>query len=146
MKNLLIAITTCLLPAAAAAQGLNPADILKPLANDWPTYSGDYSGRRYSKLTQINQSNVTHLTLAWTARLTGGAGGGGGGRGGRGFGGAPVIVAGEGTADVGAGGGGTTVKGAVLQVNGILYVSTPDNAWAIDAIDGRELWHFFWKT
>jgi alcohol dehydrogenase (cytochrome c) len=146
MKNLLIAITTFLLPAAAAAQGLNPADILKPLANDWPTYSGDYSGRRYSKLTQINQSNVTHLTLAWTARLTGGAGGGGGGRGGRGFGGAPVIVAGEGTADVGAGGGGTTVKGAVLQVNGILYVSTPDNAWAIDAIDGRELWHFFWKT
>ena len=22
----------------------------------------------------------------------------------------------------------------------------PDNAWAVDARDGRELWHYFWKT
>ena len=32
------------------------------------------------------------------------------------------------------------------MVDGTLYVSTPDNAWAIDARDGRELWHYFWKT
>ena len=32
--------------------------LLKPLADSWPSYSGDYSGRRYSALTQINQSNV----------------------------------------------------------------------------------------
>jgi alcohol dehydrogenase (cytochrome c) len=31
-------------------------------------------------------------------------------------------------------------------VNGILYPTTPDNAWAIDARDGREIWHYFWKT
>ena len=32
------------------------------------------------------------------------------------------------------------------MLNGILYFSTPDNAWAVDARSGRELWHYFWKT
>ena len=32
------------------------------------------------------------------------------------------------------------------MVDGTLYVTTPDNAWALDARDGRELWHYFWKT
>ena len=50
----------------------------QPPTTSWPTYHGDYSGKRYSKLTQINQSNVKNLTLAWTSRLTGGAGGAGG--------------------------------------------------------------------
>jgi len=31
----------------------------------WPTYNGDYSGRRYSSLTQINKDNVKSLKLAW---------------------------------------------------------------------------------
>ena len=34
----------------------------------------------------------------------------------------------------------------VLQVNGILYVSVPDNAWAVDARNGAVLWHYYWKT
>jgi alcohol dehydrogenase (cytochrome c) len=34
----------------------------------------------------------------------------------------------------------------VLQVDGTLYVTMPDNAWAIDARDGHQLWHYFWKT
>ena len=38
--------------------GLDPAQLLKPLADSWPSYSGDYTGRRYSALTQINQANV----------------------------------------------------------------------------------------
>ena len=38
------------------------------------------------------------------------------------------------------------ISGAVLQVNGILYVSVPDNAWAVDARNGTVLWHYFWKT
>ena len=42
--------------------GLDPASILKPLADSWPTYSGDYSGRRYSALTQINQTTVKGLS------------------------------------------------------------------------------------
>ena len=42
-----------------------PAELLKPLGDSWPTYSGDYTGRRYSALTQVNQSHVKNLTLAW---------------------------------------------------------------------------------
>ena len=56
----------------AADSGLDPAALLKPLADQWPSYSGDYTGRRYSALTQINQSNVKNVTLAWTSRLTAG--------------------------------------------------------------------------
>ncbi|MGA3241334.1 MAG: acido-empty-quinoprotein group A [Bryobacteraceae bacterium] len=130
--------------STAMAQGLSSADLLKPLANDWPTYSGDYSGKRYSKLTQVNQSNVKNLTLAWTSRMTAGAGNAGGG--GRGGGGAPTIVGGEGTADASAGGGNANIRASILEVNGILYLDTPDNAWAVDARDGRTLWHYVWKT
>ena len=38
------------------------------------------------------------------------------------------------------------MKGSVLEVDGVLYVTSPDHAWAIDGRDGRELWHYFWKT
>jgi alcohol dehydrogenase (cytochrome c) len=131
-------------PALLAAQGLDPTQIDKPLKDDWPTYNGDYSGKRYSALTQLNQSNVSHLTLAWVSRVTAGSGGGGGGFGGRGGGGgAPTIVGGEGPAEAG---GNANIRASILEVNGKLYVSTPDNAWAMDARDGRVLWHYVWKT
>ena len=42
--------------------------------------------------------------------------------------------------------GATTIKGAVLAVNGVLYVTAPDNVWALDAQDGHLLWRFFWRT
>ena len=32
------------------------------------------------------------------------------------------------------------------MVNGILYMSAPDNAWAVDARDGTILWQYYWKT
>ncbi len=134
-----------LIAGTLAAQPLDPAALTKPLGDSWPTYSGDYSGRRYSSLKQINQSNVKSLTLAWTTRFTAGAGGAGGGRGGFGGGAAaaPIIIGGEGTADAGSN---TNIRASVLEVNGVLYLSTPDNAWAVDARDGHELWHYFWKT
>ena len=136
-------------PARAAAarsmdEGLDPADVLKPLSDSWPTYSGDMTGRRYSSLTQINQTTVKNLTLAWTSRLTGGSSGGAGGFGrGGGGGGAPIITGGVGTEEFT---GAPSVKGSILQVNGILYVTAPDHVWAIDARDGRELWRYVWKT
>ena len=140
----LLLVIVCIASAIVAAQqtGLDPATILKPLSESWPTYSGDYSGRRYSTLTQVNQSNVKNLSLAWTTRLTAGPG-------------APnppapfgplqpgVVVGGVGDNEfVGA----TTVKGAILSVNGVLYVTAPDNVWALDAHDGHLLWRYFWRT
>src|SRR5438309_10062329 len=95
VKHLLVAASILLLTAVltAQSQGLDPSAILKPLSDSWLTYSGDYSGKRYSLLTQINQSNVKHLSLAWVAKVTAGPGNMGGGRGGFGGGGAgaPVV-------------------------------------------------------
>ncbi|HXT28064.1 MAG TPA: PQQ-binding-like beta-propeller repeat protein, partial [Vicinamibacterales bacterium] len=142
-------------PRAQESSGLDPKDILKPLGNDWPTYSGDYSGRRYSALTEVNQANVKNLTLAWVSHLTGGlpsaapggfgGGGGGRGRGGGGGGGSTVTVGGEGAEEF-AYNGTPSVKGSILEYNDVLYVTAPDNVWALDANDGRELWRYFWKT
>jgi alcohol dehydrogenase (cytochrome c) len=152
LKKILITASLFACPALLTGQGrgLDPAKLLKPLADEWPTYNGDYTGKRYSALTQINRLNVKHLTLAWTARLTGGtlpgaAGGFGGGRGGGGGGATNLIIGGEGTGDYPAGGP-PTIKASALMVDGTLYLTAPDNGWAIDARDGRELWHYFWKT
>src|SRR5215207_7837836 len=49
--------------------GLDPAKLLKPGTDSWPTYNGDYSGRRFSTLDKINASNVDALTLAWVYRI-----------------------------------------------------------------------------
>lgn len=136
--RLLVAFVLAL-PVALAGQGggVTSADLHKPLADQWTSYSGDYSGKRYSSLKQINRTTVRQLTLAWVAPLTTGPQSPGGARG-------PVIVGGEGTQNFPA--GDANIKGSPLMIDGTLYVSSPDNAWALDARDGRPLWHYFWKT
>ena len=32
---------------------------------DWPSYNGDYTGRRFSSLAQITPQNVAHLQAQW---------------------------------------------------------------------------------
>ena len=144
-KKILIAAALIASPVMLLAQGkgLDPAQLAKPLADIWPTYNGDYTGKRYSALTQINQATVKNLTLAWSAQFTGGSLTGGG----RGqFGGQnQMIVGGEGTGDYPVGTD-VTIKASLLMVDGTLYLTSPDNAWAIDARTGQELWHYFWKT
>jgi alcohol dehydrogenase (cytochrome c) len=147
-----------LLPAWLAGQapdrgGLDPAAIRKPLADSCPVYSGDYTGRRHSALTQLNQNTVKSLALAWVTRLSAGSGAGlpvaaapgGVGAGAGTPGGPPLIVGGVGTGEL-ATGGAPNVKGAILMVNDVLYVTAPDNVWAIDARDGHLLWQYYWKT
>ena len=59
-----LALSTTLL--SGQAPGLvDPASLLKPLADSWPTYSGDYTGRRFSALKQVNKTTVKNLSLAW---------------------------------------------------------------------------------
>src|ERR1700733_8433754 len=107
MNRFLIGL--CLLSLhCLAADGLDPSAILHPPAGTWPTYNGDYSGKRYSPLAQINQSNVGQLTLAWVAQMKS-----------------------------------VAIKSTPLQVNGILYFTTPDNVWSMDARTGRIIWHYY---
>jgi len=40
---------------------------VKPFTDaDWPRFAGDFAGTKYSKLTQINTTNVSKLAQAWT--------------------------------------------------------------------------------
>ena len=139
MKKGLVLALVCTATLVLSAQGVNRELLNKPLADAWPTYSGDYSGRRYSALTHINQNNVKSLSLAWTRRLVAGQGPSGPPLPGE----APVITGGEGDVVFG---GATTVKGSILAINGVLYVTAPDNVWALDANDGHVIWRYFWKT
>src|SRR5262245_14678457 len=102
-KKLLLTVFLALIPALVSGQsstqgGLDPASLLKPLSDTWPTYSGDYTGRRYSALKQADRNTVKNLTLGWVARVTGGNSGG------------RVILGGEGTGEF----AGAQVKGASL--------------------------------
>ena len=110
--------TVCLLLLARPSLGQG-IEVPQFVNQSWPTYNGDYSGRRYSRLAQINTSNVGSLALAWTwqSDYNGPAAGG------------PVL-------------GPTSMKATPLEVNGVLYFSEPDNVWAVDARTGHQLWHY----
>ena len=116
MKKL--AISLSLSAVALLGQGLDPAKLLQPPTDTWPTFNGDYSGKRFSPLKQVNSTNVGNLTLAWTYRMNFGPN-------------AP---------------GGVTMKATPIEVNGVVYFSAPDHAWAVDARTGRQLWHYTWKS
>jgi alcohol dehydrogenase (cytochrome c) len=106
------------LPVLTLAQGLTPQEIARPKPGSWPTYNGDYSGRRNSPLKQINSESIHNLGLAWVFRAEPGAGG---------------IF-------------GAQIKSTPLQVDGVLYFTLPDHAWAVDARSGRMLWHYKWES
>jgi alcohol dehydrogenase (cytochrome c) len=158
MKRLAI-FTSLFAPVLLTAQsGLDPADILKPLKDQWTSYSGDLTGKRYSALKSINKDTVKNLSLKWVnAGITTGCGPTGAPPAGEGFGGgrgggrgvpaapAPIIVGGLGNGDANNCGP-ARLGGGILFVDGIVYASSPDNVWAIDARDGTVLWHYYWKT
>ena len=64
-KILCAAALLCFFPGRLRSQGLDPSIIANPSADSWPSYHGDYSGRRHSRLTQITPQNVASLALAW---------------------------------------------------------------------------------
>ena len=58
-SKLLLTAALLLMPGWLASQGpvgVDPALLVKPLSDSWPTYSGDYTGRRYSALKQADRN------------------------------------------------------------------------------------------
>ena len=54
------------MPSAQPALHVTAEDLLaRPVGENWTSYNGDYSGRRYSGLKEINKSNVSQLRAAW---------------------------------------------------------------------------------
>lgn len=75
---------------------------------DWPSYDGELSGNRYSKLTQIDKSNIAHLAPKWIFPI------------------ANVAM----------------VETTPVVVDGLMYVSSANECWALDAGTGRLIWHY----
>src|SRR5205085_9441588 len=75
MKPIKTFLLVTLLATTLYAQGsLDSAKLQQPPTDTWPTYHGDYSGRRYSTLSKINAANINALSLAWVYRVTTGGG------------------------------------------------------------------------
>ena len=101
--------TTLALAAVAHAQtGFDPARLLAPAKDSWPTFHGDYTGQRHSALREITPDNVGTLTLAWAFQTN----------------------------------QAQQVKATPILVDGIVYLTAPDNLWAIDARSGRQIWRY----
>src|ERR1700730_14239239 len=105
-------VLSALFPLPCFGQGLDPQKLLQPPTDAWPTYNGDYSGRRYSTLAEIDSSTVRSLTLAWMYRVSG--------------------------ADSLRGVGAPVIKSTPLMVSGVLYFTIPDHVYSVDARTGRE--------
>jgi alcohol dehydrogenase (cytochrome c) len=75
---------------------------------DWTSYHGDLSGNRYSKLAQIEKSNVAKLVPRWMFTISD----------------APYL------------------ETTPVVVEGIMYATSANQCYALDAGSGRELWHF----
>ena len=101
-----------------SAQSLDPAKLLQPPTDTWPTYNGDYSGRRFSTL---NEDQRFEHELAQPR---------------------PGYIARCGRRAASA----EPSRRRPLLVNGVLYFTIPDHVWAIDARTGREIWHFDWQS
>jgi alcohol dehydrogenase (cytochrome c) len=51
--------------AVRSAVDVSAQDLLAPMGDNWLSYNGDYSGRRYSPLMQINVKNASQLRAEW---------------------------------------------------------------------------------
>src|SRR5580704_8863347 len=123
VTSLVASLVTTLAAIALHSQLLDPVELRKLPTDTWPTYNGDYTGQRHSPLKQVNLTNVKTLGLAWMHRVELGQQ-------------SRAQQADE----------GHRIKATPLLVKGVLYFTTTDNVWAMDARSGRELWHWTWPN
>lgn len=113
------AILGCVLTMAATAAvstgpistaiNVLPADLLvRPPAANWPSYNGDYTGRRFSSLAEINGNNVPQLRAQWIFHAR----------------------------------NSDRLETTPVVVNGVMFVTSANHAFALDARTGRTVWHY----
>jgi alcohol dehydrogenase (cytochrome c) len=94
----------------ASMQGqinVSTQDMLAPMAGNWLSYNGDYSGRRYSPLSQINVKNANQLRAEWVFHVH----------------------------------NSDHLEVTPVVVNGIMFVTSANDTFALDAQTGRTVWH-----
>ena len=77
-----------------------------PVGANWTSYNGDYTGRRFSSLNQINRNNVAQLRAEWVFH-------------------APNSSA---------------LEVTPVAYEGLLFVTSANDAYALDAQAGRVVW------
>ena len=93
----------------ATSIDVGPAELLrKPIAANWPSYNGDYTGRRYSALREIHAGNVAQLRAQWVFHAS----------------------------------NSSNLEVTPVVVDGIMFVTAANDAFALDAQTGRALWHY----
>src|SRR5262249_5935888 len=109
----------CLLNARAEAQSAEDNSVaatidvshaqlsVAPPAANWPSYNGDYTGRRFSRLNQITPANVNQFRAqrVFHARNS------------------------------------DSLEVTPVVVNGVMFVTAANDAYALDAQTGRTIWH-----
>jgi alcohol dehydrogenase (cytochrome c) len=110
-------LTVCLFSVGAESQStsitsnanVSEQDLLaQPVSENWTSYNGDYSGRRYSSLKQINVANVQQLRAAWVFHP----------------------------------GNSQMLEATPVVVRGVMYLTSSNHVFALDARSGRMLWHY----
>jgi alcohol dehydrogenase (cytochrome c) len=112
---LLNLLSAALLTAQQVASPITTAvnveaqDLLaQPVGENWTSYNGDYTGRRYSSLHDINRDNVVQLRAAWVFHP----------------------------------GNSQNLEVTPIVVRGIMFVTSSNNVFALDARTGRTVWRY----
>jgi alcohol dehydrogenase (cytochrome c) len=79
-----------------------------PSAENWASYNGDYTGRRFTSLSEITTANVAQLRAQWVFHIRESTG----------------------------------LENTPTVVNGVMFVSSGNDAYALDARTGRSIWHY----
>ena len=93
-------------PISAAIDVRNEDLLVRPPATNWISYNGDYSGRRYSSLAEINTTNIGGLRAEWVFHAQ----------------------------------HSSRLEVTPVVVNGVMFITASNSAFALDARTGRELW------
>jgi PQQ-dependent dehydrogenase (methanol/ethanol family) len=105
--------------------GISWSRILHPRPGDWLTYNGGLSGNRYSKLSQINTANVSRLRLKWIFTV-------------------PLWKQFlPDTAYIRDKLQRFGLETTPIVADGIMYVTGPHSAFALDARTGQEIWTYW---
>lgn len=82
--------------------------LTSPVGENWPSYNGDYTGRRFSRLREITKANVGQLRAAWVFHP----------------------------------GNSQRLEATPVVIRGVMYLTSANDVFALDARTGRTLWHY----
>jgi alcohol dehydrogenase (cytochrome c) len=106
-------MTLTIITPLAHSQQQNPLRVgrseltVQPPAANWLSYNGDYSGRRYTTLSQITPENVVQLRAQWVFHSE----------------------------------NSDRLEVTPVVLNGLMLVTSANDAYALDAKTGRIIWH-----